>query len=150
MKKQRLQKIIELVEKYEIETQGELAERLREEGFDVTQATVSRDIRRMKLSKVATEDGRQKYKAVDSNVKSLEDKYVSVCKEAYVSIDMAQNILVMKTVPGMAMAVAAAVDAMELKEVVGTIAGDDTVMMAVRSVEETKDLMRRLKIMFEK
>lgn len=150
MKKRRQQKIIELIEKYNIETQEELSDRLKEEGFLTTQATVSRDIRELKLSKISMGNGHQKYVLMDAGDTRLGDKYVKVCREGYISMDMAQNILVMKTVPGMAMAVAAAVDAMKFTEVVGCVAGDDTVMMAVRSVEETKELMKKLGKMLEK
>ena len=141
MKKSRHQKIKELVEEYEIETQEELAEKLKEAGYVVTQATVSRDIRELKRSKVPTGDGRQKYAILIHRDHYLSDKYLRVLKDGYVSMDMAQNILVVKTVSGMAMAVAAAIDAMKLKEIVGSIAGDDTIMMAVRTVEDTQIVM---------
>lgn len=147
MKLKRHEKIIELVNKYEIETQEELASLLKKEGFDVTQATVSRDIRELKLSKVPTGEGKQKYVALGTDDSHLGDKYIRVLKEGFVSMDMAQNILVIKTVAGMAMAVAAAVDAMKFKEIVGSIAGDDTIMMAVRTVEDTKSLMEKIKAM---
>lgn len=145
MKQSRHQKIAELVSVYDIETQEELAARLKEAGFPVTQATISRDIRQMKLSKVSTGDGRQKYAVLSREGALPPDKYIRVMRDGFVSVDMAQNILVMRTVSGMAMAVAAAVDAMEFPEVVGCIAGDDTIMMAVRSVEETKALMEKIK-----
>ena len=120
------------------------AQRLKEEGFEVTQATVSRDIRDMKLSKMPTGEGHQKYVRFHNDEKHLSGKYVNVLKEGFVSIDMAQNILVVKTVSGMAMAVAAAIDAMKYPEIVGSIAGDDTIMMAVRTVEDTKSLMNQI------
>ena len=135
MKRNRQEAILRVISQYEVETQQELAQRLKEEGFEVTQATVSRDIRDMKLSKMPTGEGHQKH---------LSGKYVNVLKEGFVSIDMAQNILVVKTVSGMAMAVAAAIDAMKYPEIVGTIAGDDTIMMAVRTVEDTKSLMNQI------
>lgn len=144
MKKSRHQKIKELVERYEIETQEELADKLREAGYTVTQATVSRDIREMKLSKISMGDGRQKYAVLIHSDHYLSDKYIRVLKDGFVSMDMAQNILVIKTVSGMAMAVAAAVDAMKLKEIVGSIAGDDTIMMAVRTVEDTEIVMEKI------
>lgn len=147
MKKERLGRIIEIIADRDVETQEELALLLKEEGFNVTQATVSRDIRELKLSKVPTGDGKQKYVALTTDDGHLGDKYIRVLKEGFVSMDMAQNILVIKTVAGMAMAVAAAVDAMKFKEIVGTIAGDDTIMMAVRTVEETKNLMEKIKAM---
>ncbi len=144
MKKARHGKIVEIVEKYDVETQEELASHLKEAGFDVTQATVSRDIRELKLSKVPAGDGRQKYVALGQDDNRLGDKYIRILKDGFLSMDMAQNIMVIKTVSGMAMAVAAAVDALKFKEIVGSIAGDDTVMVAVRTVEDTKALMDRL------
>lgn len=150
MKKARLGKIIDIIEKQDVETQEELADYLKEEGYEVTQATISRDIRELKLSKVPTGDGRQKYIALKQDDSHLGDKYIRVLKDAFINMDMAQNILVIRTVAGMAMAVAAAVDAMKFKEIVGSIAGDDTIMIAVRTVEETHTLMDKIQAMIEK
>ena len=149
MKKVRLGKIIEIIERQDVETQEELAVLLKDAGFDVTQATVSRDIRELKLSKVPTGNGTQKYVVLKQDDSHLGDKYIRVLKDGFISMDMAQNILVMKTVPGMAMAVAAAVDAIKFKEIVGSIAGDDTIMMAVRTVEETQTLMNKIHAMID-
>ncbi len=149
MKKDRHQKIKELVEQYEIETQEELADKLKEAGYVVTQATVSRDIRELKLSKILMGAGRQKYAVLSNNDHYLGDKYIRVLRDGFVSMDMAQNILVIKTVSGMAMAVAAALDAMKLKEIVGSIAGDDTIMMAVRTVEDTQAVMGKIRNVLE-
>lgn len=146
MKQNRHQKIAELVSRYEIETQEELAEKLKEAGFSVTQATISRDIRQMNLSKLPAGNGRQKYVILKQEHELLADnKYIRVLRDGFVSMDMAQNILVMRTVSGMAMAVAAALDAIHFGEVVGCIAGDDTIMVAVRSVEDTKILMEKIR-----
>ena len=144
MKLERHSKIVELIGKYEIETQEELAERLNQEGYKVTQATVSRDIRELKLTKVQSENGRQRY-MVMQNQAAFSDKYIRILKDGYVSMDMAQNILVIKTVSGMAMAVAAALDAIHFSEIVGCIAGDDTVMCAVRTVDDTIVLMDKIR-----
>lgn len=144
MKKKRHGRIIELIQKYDIETQEELAGRLRDEGFTVTQATVSRDIRELKLTKVPTAGGKQKYAILKQDDGHMGDKYIRVLRDGFATMDMAQNILVMKTVSGMAMAVAAALDAMKFKEIVGCIAGDDTIFLAVRTVEETQELMEKL------
>lgn len=149
MKKPRHEKIVELIEKYDIETQEDLAEFLKEAGFQVTQATVSRDIRELQLSKIPTGDGRQKYVVLRQDDSHLVDKYIRVLKDGLVSMDMAQNILVIKTVSGMASAVAVAVDAMKLKEIVGSIAGDDTIMMAVKTIEDTKIVMEKIHKMLE-
>ena len=145
MKLKRHEKIIELIEQYDIETQDELAELLRKEGFDVTQATVSRDIRKLALSKVPGKNGRQKYALLNHQDHQMAEKYVGILREAFVSMDQAQNILVIKTVSGMAMAVAAALDEIHFHEIVGCIAGDDTIMCAVRSVDDTILLMDKLK-----
>ena len=131
--------------KSEVDTQEELCARLNEAGYKVTQATVSRDIRELKLTKVAQSGGRQKYTSLAGQGSELEEKYIRIFKDGVVSMDMAQNILVIKTVAGMAMAVAAALDAMDCHEVVGSIAGDDTIMCAVRTVEDTENLMHRLR-----
>lgn len=144
MKLERHSKIVELIGKYEIETQEELASRLQEAGYRVTQATVSRDIRELKLTKVQGENGKQHY-IVMQNRSSFSDKYIRILKDGYVSMDMAQNILVIKTVAGMAMAVAAALDAIHFHEIVGCIAGDDTIMCAVRSVDDTILVMDKIK-----
>ena len=149
MKKRRQEKIKELIAAYEIETQEVLADRLREAGFEVTQATVSRDIREMKLSKIAAGQGRQKYVFLPNTDNHLGDKYIRVLQDGFVSIETAQNMLVIKTVAGMAMAVAAAVDALKFKEVAGCIAGDDTIMVAVRTVEEAAQVMDKIKGMIE-
>ena len=124
MKTKRQTKMLELIKKHDIETQEELSDYLQKEGYQVTQATVSRDIRELKLTKVAMSNGRQKYAALTEANEDLSEKYTRVFRDAFVSMDMAQNILVIKTVSGMAMAVAAAIDAMHLHEIVGCIAGD--------------------------
>ncbi len=114
----------------------------------MTQATVSRDIRELKLSKIQTDSGRQKY-AVFHPQTAFNDKYIRILQDSFLSMDMAQNILVLKTVSGMAMALAAALDALHFPEVVGCIAGDDTVMCAVRTVDDTIILMDKLKKLLE-
>ena len=144
MKQRRHKKIIELIGQYDIETQDELADLLIREGFQVTQATVSRDIRELKLSKVPGQKGRQKYILLSPQEHQMAQKYVGILREAFLSMDCAQNILVVKTVSGMAMAVGAALDSIGWKEIVGRIAGDDTVMGAIRTAEDTKTVMAEL------
>ena len=144
MKIKRHSKIIELINTYDIETQEELAQRLEDSGFVVTQATVSRDIRDLKLSKVVYGDGKQKYSLMPKQ-DGISEKYLKILKEAFISMDMAQNILVVKTVSGMAMAVAAALDSLQMSEIVGCIAGDDTIMAAIRSVDDTVTVMERIR-----
>ena len=145
MKTKRQSKILELIRNNDVETQEELQTYLVDAGFAVTQATVSRDIRDMKLTKIATNDGKQKYVALNDTAEDLSEKYVRVLKDGYVSMDMAQNILVIKTVSGMASAVCASIDAMNFREIVGSIAGDDTIMCAVRTTEDTVAIMKRLR-----
>jgi transcriptional regulator of arginine metabolism len=149
VKAQRHAKILEIIRKYEVDTQEELCARLHEAGYQVTQATVSRDIRELKLTKVSIRGGKQKYTALTDSSSGLEERYIRVFKDGVVSMDMAQNILVIKTVSGMAMAVATSLDAMDCHEIVGSIAGDDTIMCAVRTVEDTAQLMRRLRKLCE-
>ena len=160
MKLERRAKIIELIGRYEIETQEELtdhlravgysttqeelAERLQQAGYSVTQATISRDIRELKLTKVSVGDGpRQKYTLLQEEA-NLYQKYVRVLQDGLISLEQAENLLVIKTISGMAMAVAAAIDKLEISGVVGTIAGDDTVMCAIRSVGEVAAVQMRI------
>ena len=145
MKTQRHARIIDLISRYEIETQEELASYLMKEGFDVTQATISRDIRQLKLTKVTGQNGRPKYTLMYEEPAGMNEKYLRVLRDGFVSMEMAQNILVVKTVSGMAMAVAASIDSMHWSEVAGCIAGDDTIMCAVRSVEETIQVMGKIR-----
>ena len=145
MKINRHAKIYELINKYNVETQEELADLLNQEGYKVTQATVSRDIRDLKLTKVQTKEGRQKYVALKTTQSELAEKYARILKDGFVSMDAAMNLLVIKTVSGMAMAVAAAIDEIGWTEIVGSIAGDDTVMCAVRTVEEVSTVMDKMR-----
>ncbi|MBQ5431081.1 MAG: arginine repressor [Lachnospiraceae bacterium] len=145
MKSQRQKKILDLIIKQEIGTQEELQEELKKAGFEVTQATVSRDIREMKLTKVSLADGKLRYVAYHKTDEDLSEKYARIFREGFVSMDNAQNILVIRTVSGMAMALAAALDSLDLKEIVGSIAGDDTIMCAVRSVDDTVSVMQQLR-----
>ena len=145
MKINRHAKIYELINKYNVETQEELADLLNQEGYKVTQATVSRDIRDLKLTKVQTKEGRQKYAALKTTQSELAEKYARILKDGFVSMDAAMNLLVIKTVSGLAMAVAAAIDEIGWNEIVGSIAGDDTVMCAVRTVEEVSTVMDKMR-----
>ena len=145
MKRERHTKIIELVSSMDIETQEELARNLKEAGYNVTQATVSRDIMELNLTKVPSSNGRQKYSFMKSDKDHLNEKYIRILMEGFVSMDMAQNILVIKTVSGMAMAVAVALDALGWNEIVGCIAGDDTIMCAIRTTDQTKTVMDKIR-----
>ena len=149
MKTSRQSKIIEIIQKNEVETQDELSALLEKEGFRVTQATVSRDIRELKLTKIPTVSGRQKYAVITDAPENLSKKYERVLREGFLSMDMAQNILVIKTVSGMASAVCAAIAAMKMREIVGSIAGDDTIMCAIRTVDDTYAVMKKIRRIVE-
>ena len=150
MKKTRHRKIVEIIEKRDVETQEELAGYLKEAGFAVTQATVSRDIRALKMTKVAGSNGKSRYAILEEHTPDvLSDKYSRVLKDAVIAMNIGQNIVVVKTIPVMAMAAAAALDAMKWPEILGCIAGDDTIMCAVRSVDDTIIVMEKIKKMVE-
>lgn len=144
MKIGRQSKIVELITKHDIETQEELADLLVKAGYNVTQATISRDIRELKLTKVSVEQGKQKYIVLANQESGMAEKYIRILRDGFVSMDMAQNIMVVKTVSGMAMAVAAALDALHIDGIVGCIAGDDTIMCAIRTVSDTVKVMEKL------
>ena len=145
MKADRQREILSLIMKREIGTQEEILQGLREAGFEVTQATVSRDIREMKLTKVSVGKDKLRYVAFHEPQEDMAEKYVRVFREGFLSMDEAQNMVVVRTVSGMAMAVAAALDAMHLPEIVGCIAGDDTIFCAIRSKEDTAAVLQRLR-----
>lgn len=149
MKLKRHTKILELIHEYDIETQEELAQRLEEAGFKVTQATVSRDIRELCLTKVANKKGRSIYSVLQGQNPNLSEKYSRVLRDAFVSMDTAQNILVIKTVPGMAMGVAAALDELKFSEIIGSIAGDDTVMSVIKTADQSLLVMEKLRKILE-
>ena len=150
MKVARHEKIKELIQQYDIDTQEELASRLNEAGFKVTQATVSRDIRALKMMKVSGKDGKSRYVILQELPTELGEKYTRVLHDAHLPIDQGQNILVIRTVPGMAMGVAAALDALNWEEILGSIAGDDTVMCVARTLEEASSVAERLKSILQK
>lgn len=138
MKNSRHEAILNLINGTDIETQDELCRRLNEAGFKVTQATVSRDIKQLNLLKKKGPSGKNRYTV--QTIPSMEpnDKLVRVLRDSIVSMDEAGNLLVIKTVSGMAMAAAAALDSLNIKEIVGSIAGDDTIMCAIKDVKQVK------------
>lgn len=145
MKGKRQEKILELIEQYDIETQMELSNRLQEAGFPSTQGTISRDIRELKLMKVAGENGRQKYAPLHTEDIHVSSKYRRVLSEAILKMEDAGNLLVIKTVPGMAMACAAAIDSISIREIVGSIAGDDTIMCAIKESDLVPAVMEEIR-----
>ncbi len=145
MKKSRHQKIIELVGRMRIGTQEDLADILNKEGYKVTQATVSRDIKELKLSKVAGNDGSQYYQIIEKEEQVYSEKYIRVLREALMSMDTAGNFLVIRTMVGMANAVAAALDQFKLDKIVGTLAGDDTIMCAMKNSQDAEEVKERIR-----
>ncbi len=145
MKVARHEKIIELIQKYDIDTQEELAARLNDAGFKVTQATVSRDIRALKMTKVAGKDGKVRYAVLQDNSQELGDKYTRVLQDALLSVDVGQNIIVVKTVPGMAMGVATALDALKWEEILGCTAGDDAIMCVAKTSEQAEAVSEKIR-----
>jgi transcriptional regulator of arginine metabolism len=148
MKNKRHNKIIEIVGSYNIETQDELIDKLRDNGFDVTQATVSRDIKELGLIKAITKDNKYKY-AVPSvstqEIIRISQKYRNIIRETVINVDYAEIIVVIKTYSGMAQAAAAAIDGMGWDDIVGSIAGDDTILVIMRTHEKAQEIARRFK-----
>ncbi len=145
MKYTRHKKILEIIENKEIETQEELSDELKKQGLNVTQATVSRDIKELRLIKILTKDRKYKYATLNSQDNILSNRLVKIFKNSIVSIDYAGNILVMKTLTGSAQAAAAAIDAVGLEEVVGTIAGDDTIFLVIRDVNKMEEIIEHFR-----
>lgn len=145
MKERRQNAIKQFIETKEIETQDELLEELTKAGFSTTQATISRDIREMKLTKVAVGNGRQKYTLIQNTDIDVMKKYQQVLSAGILDMDYAENLIVVRTVSGMAMAVAAALDNMNLPGLMGCIAGDDTIFCAVRSSTLCKEIIAGIK-----
>ncbi|MFO7612360.1 MAG: arginine repressor [Clostridia bacterium] len=141
MKHNRHIKILSIIQEKEIRTQEELADTLNKEGYNVTQATVSRDIKDLKLIKETGENGVSYYSAGRSNKEVISERLITVLKQSYVSSNTAQNLLIVKTLPGMAQAAASAVDAFDFPDLVGTIAGDDTIFIATKNNEAALGIM---------
>ena len=149
MKRIRQEKMLELISKYEIDTQDELIERLRESGFEVTQATVSRDIRELNISKMTTGKGTYRYVLPKQIAPSSNMKFNSALIDALISVDYACNIVVLKTHAGLANAVAVGLDSMHLENILGCVAGDDTIMLVSRSEESAKLISDRFQGMIK-
>lgn len=143
MKYSRHAKILELIDKNAIETQEDLAEKLKELGTDVTQATVSRDIKELRLIKVMSKDGRSKYASMEQSDSSNTNRLLTIFIESVMSTDYANNLVVVKTLPGMAQAAASMIDSLKWTEIVGSIAGDDTIMIICRAERIAEELVNR-------
>ena len=144
MKRNRQEKLLELISRYEIDTQDELIARLRECGYDVTQATVSRDIRDLKIVKMMTRKGSYRYVLPKQANEGASPKFSTALIDSIVRVDSACNIVVIKTYPGLANAVAVGIDHMNFSQILGCVAGDDTIMIATRDYESAATICERL------
>lgn len=145
MKYSRHTKIFEIIENKDIETQDELASELRSAGFQVTQATVSRDIKEMRLIKVLTKDGRYKYASIREKEGVVNERFLKIFRNSVTSLDYAGNIIVIKTLVGSASAAAVSIDALNMKNIVGSIAGDDTIFLLVKEQEYVQEIIKQFK-----
>lgn len=143
MLNKRQRRILELIETYEIGTQNDLAEFLQKENFTVTQATISRDIKALQLVKVRVDEDKYRY-ACQENVGLSDSKFKMIMKEFIMSLDYSENIIVVNTAPGNANPVAYALDQIDWEEVIGTIAGDDTVLLVIKPISSVETIVRRL------
>ena len=144
MKSTRQNAILELIRERDIETQEELADVLRQRNFKVTQATVSRDIRELRLLKVLTAAGSYKYAAADKPENGLSERFHRIFSESVLSMAHAYNQIIIKTLPGSANVAAEMVDGLRWPEIIGTLAGDNTILLIVRSVEEVEVVLKRI------
>lgn len=138
MKATRHNKILELINKYPITTQEELIDYLRNEGYDVTQSTISRDIKQLRLTKTLLPDGKYRYQASPSSEKGAKNNFKSIFSSSVISIETAMNIVVVKTFSGMAQAACAAMDMMSFEMIVGTLAGEDTIFIVCKDPEKAE------------
>lgn len=145
MKLQRQLALLSLINDQEIETQEELVELLNGKGYNTTQATVSRDIRELKISKRTLNNGKQIYYEPKSVVSDYSENYINILKDGFVSVDHGGNTVVVKTLSGMAMAVAAAIDEIRSLKAVGCIAGDDTIFCLTKGEAEAIEFMDAIK-----
>lgn len=148
-KKKRHMRILELIESKDVETQEDLTNLLRASGFEVTQATVSRDIRDLQLAKTLSESGVYKYRATKEPVRYSPNKYTELLCQAVTGCELAVNLVVIKTFSGMASAAAAAIDHLGIDKIVGSIAGDDTVFLAAKNAEDASELREMLLVITE-
>lgn len=147
MKKNRLEKIIDIISAHEVETQDELIEYLKEEGFDVTQATVSRDIRELKLAKVMTGRGSYRYVLPHAETEAKKLHLTNALAETIVRVEFANNLIVVHTFPGMAQAIALEVDNLRHEKILGCVAGDDTILIVTRDTENAMTISEQIREM---
>ncbi len=144
----RQSKILEIIQSKEIETQDDLVRELRALNYDITQATISRDIKELGLIKIMTDDKRYKYAYVDNAEQQVSGKYMLIYKEAIISVKVAQNLVVIKTLKGVANAISSYIDKLNIKNVLGTTFGDETVMVICPTNMDANDVCEKISSMF--
>jgi transcriptional regulator of arginine metabolism len=145
LKSKRHTKILEIIGSREIETQEELADALKKEGFDVTQATVSRDIKNLKLIKMQSSNGKSKYVVSTGEQKNIIDRLSNILANTVLSVENVDKMVVIKTITGSAPITAEAIDNLESADIAGTVAGDNTIFILVRSIESAEDLVDKIR-----
>ena len=136
---------LKIIENRDIETQDELANELRSSGFQVTQATVSRDIKEMRLIKVLTKEGRYKYASIREKEGAVNDRFLKIYRNSVISLDYAGNMIVIKTLVGSANAAAVSIDALNIKDILGTIAGDDTIFLVIKDASKVEGILNQFR-----
>ena len=149
MKNARQTAILSIIEQYDVETQEELAGRLKDMGIVVTQATVSRDIKELRLIKVLTSEGHYKYATVEKAESDLQERFIRLFSNCVVSITNAGNLIVIKTISGSASVAGEAIDSLKWPEIAGSIAGDNTIFVAVREGKNTAEIIKRFQKMMK-
>ena len=149
MKTKRHDMISKLIASENVETQEELAARLRELGFPVTQATVSRDIKELRLIKVLTPEGKYKYATVEKAEADMQERFIRMFSNCVLTVSSSGNLIVIKTITGSAPAAAEAVDSLKWPDILGTIAGDNTIFIAVRDGKSVSDIIKKFQKMLK-
>ncbi|MBE6082603.1 MULTISPECIES: arginine repressor [Tissierellales] len=145
MKKyQRQSKILELIENFEIETQEDLSNYLKRAGIDITQATISRDIKELRLVKVLSKNGKYKYALMEDNKEGTTERLIKIFKSSVIDFNVAENIIIIKTLPGAAQVCASAIDTAKIDGIAGSIAGNDTIFVAIEKEEKTDYVLKIL------
>lgn len=149
MKSVRQVAILDIIEKQDVETQEELAEALRSRGIKVTQATVSRDIKDLRLLKVLTPTGAYKYATADKAENGLNERFIRMLAESLLSVAASNNLVVVKTLSGSANVAAEALDSLHWPEILGSLAGDNTILLIIRNNEEVPGVIARIQDMMK-
>ncbi|GKU24005.1 arginine repressor [Clostridium folliculivorans] len=147
MKSKRHTKILEIINNRSVETQEELADTLKNEGFDVTQATVSRDIKTLKLIKALGSDGKYKYASINNSTNDMSDKMANIFSNTVLHVENVDKMVVVKTLSGSASAAAEAIDTLHFSDIAGTIAGDNTIFILVRTIDKAEELVSKMRRM---